>query len=263
MKGKDSQVREIKIGDHWYEQIFSYVAEDNRTRIYGFNITERKRAEEAIKASEERARDQATRLQAVLDATPAVIWIARDRHCREITGNRAAQAFLQVPEGTDMSKSGLAPERLAHYRVFSNGVELTPQKMPIQRVAGSGQGLSDYAMELLFENGTMRSLLGNISPVFDAEGQPNGAIGAFIDITELKKVQEELRKSRDELEIRVQERTAELMSVVDALQDEIAERKRTEEALRKLTNALNERIKELNCLYSICYYVEKQYPHIR
>jgi PAS domain S-box-containing protein len=59
--------------------------------------------------------------------------------------------------------------------------------------------------------------------------------GILRDITERKRMEEELRKSRDELEIRVQERTAELMSVVEALQDEMAERKQTEEELRDIS----------------------------
>jgi two-component system, cell cycle sensor histidine kinase and response regulator CckA len=42
-----------------------------------------------------------------------------------------------------------------------------------------------------------------------------------------------LHSVHEELEIRVQERTTELMSVVDALQDEMAERKQAEGALRK------------------------------
>jgi PAS domain S-box-containing protein len=183
----------------------------------GEDITERKKMEKTIRASEERMREQAAHLQAVLDTAPAIIWIAHDRECREIIGNRAAYVFLRVPEGTDMSKSGRAPERLAHYRVFMDGVELTAREMPIQRVAASGQGLSDYSMEFVFDDGTVRSLLGNISPVLDSEGQPNGAIAAFIDITERKRMAEELRKSRDELELRVQERTAELAKANERL----------------------------------------------
>ena len=257
---KSSHVREVKIGDFWFEQAIYYVLEGERMRIYGLDITERKQAEEAIKASEERARDQAARLQAALNTAPAIIWIARDRECREITGNRESFVSLRVPEGTNMSKSGPATERLAHYRVFKDGVELTAREMPIQRVATSGQGLTDYTMEIVFNDGTVRSLLGNINPVLDSEGQPNGAVAAFSDITDWKRMTEELRRSRDELEIRVQERTAELMSVVEALQYEMAERKRDEEALQKLNYDLNERIKELNCLYSVCYNVERQYP---
>ncbi len=186
----------------------------------GEDITERKQAEEAIRAGEERTRDQAARLQTVLDTAPAIIWIAHDRECREIIGNRAAYVFLQVPEGTDVSKSGSAPERLAHFHVFKDGLELKPQEMPIQKVAASGQGLSDYTMELVFNDGTMRSVLGNISPVLDSEGQPNGAIAAFIDITERKRMAEELRKSRDELELRVQERTAELTKANEKLEEQ-------------------------------------------
>ena len=176
-------VRELRVEDLWYQQTIHSVMEGSRIRIYGFDITQRKRAEDAAQASEKRAYDQAARLQAMLDTAPAIIWTASDRECREIAGNRASYVFLRVPEGTDMSKSGPAPERLAHYRVLKDGVELTAREMPIQRVAASGQGLSDYAMELVFDDGTVRSVLGNINPVLDSAGQPNGAIAAFIDIT--------------------------------------------------------------------------------
>ena len=50
------------------------------------------------------------------------------------------------------------------------------------------------------------------------------------DITERKHMEEELKKSRDELEIRVQERTAELRNINAALQIEIDERERAEKA---------------------------------
>ncbi len=87
-----------------------------------------------------------------------------------------------------------------------------------------------------------------------------GCVVTLIDLTERKQMEEELRKSRDELEIRVQQRTAELMDVVEALQNEMSEGERTEEALQKVNDRLNERIKEINCLYSVCYHVGRQYP---
>jgi PAS domain S-box-containing protein len=217
---RKTYVRELRVGDCWYQQTIQYVSEGKRLRIYSLDITDRKQAEEAAKASEKHAYDQAARLQTVLDTAPAIIWIAGDRECREITGNRASYVFLRVTEGTDMSKSGSAPERLTHFRVFKDGVELTAREMPIQRVAASGQGLSDYTMELVFNDGTVRSVLGNISPVLDPEGQPNGAIAAFIDITERKKIAEELRRSRDELELRVRERTTELANAYKELKEQ-------------------------------------------
>jgi PAS domain S-box-containing protein len=55
--------------------------------------------------------------------------------------------------------------------------------------------------------------------------------GIIRDITERKKAKDSLQKSRDELEIRVQERTTELEKSNQALQFEIEERKQAEEAL--------------------------------
>jgi two-component system, cell cycle sensor histidine kinase and response regulator CckA len=54
-----------------------------------------------------------------------------------------------------------------------------------------------------------------------------------VDISERKRTEGALRKAHEELEIRIQERTTELMKVVEALQDEMAERKRAEESLRE------------------------------
>lgn len=58
-------------------------------------------------------------------------------------------------------------------------------------------------------------------------------VGFGVDVAERKQSEEWLRKARDELEMRVRERTAELARANEELRNEIAERQRAEEARRK------------------------------
>ncbi|HQN20333.1 MAG TPA: response regulator, partial [Syntrophobacteraceae bacterium] len=61
---------------------------------------------------------------------------------------------------------------------------------------------------------------------------------------ERKKLEKTLRKARSELEVRVEERTAELARANEGLRIEIIERKRAEEALRKAHAELEQRVEE-------------------
>src|SRR5690606_18269682 len=58
------------------------------------------------------------------------------------------------------------------------------------------------------------------------------------EIAERKRIEEELRRARDELEIHVEQRTVELVKANEALLREIGERRRTEDALRKSEGTL-------------------------
>ncbi|TET77171.1 MAG: HD domain-containing protein [Candidatus Cloacimonadota bacterium] len=68
---------------------------------------------------------------------------------------------------------------------------------------------------------------------FDDNGKPLYYEGMVEDITERKLVEEELRKARDELEIRVKERTAELVYINKQMEREITDRKHVEDELKQ------------------------------
>lgn len=69
--------------------------------------------------------------------------------------------------------------------------------------------------------------------VRDEEGRPLHWQGVQLDITELKRAEDELRRTRDELELRVLERTHELEEANELMALEIAERKRAEAELSR------------------------------
>ncbi|MBI2938050.1 MAG: PAS domain S-box protein [Thaumarchaeota archaeon] len=102
--------------------------------------------------------------------------------------------------------------------------------------AGLWRGRNTYVKR----SGEIMHVETSISVVKDAAGDRAGYVAAIRDITdqvnaedERKQVEEALRKARDELEIRVQERTAELTKVNKALRAEIVERRRMEKSLRE------------------------------
>jgi len=69
--------------------------------------------------------------------------------------------------------------------------------------------------------------------VLDEQGHETGTIRAVLtDISERKRMEEALRESRNDLEIKVGERTAQLSETNKSLLSEIEERKRTEKRLR-------------------------------
>ena len=67
----------------------------------------------------------------------------------------------------------------------------------------------------------------------DLKGNVIGAVETLEDITEQKRAEEELLKSKEELEARVAERTAKLLEAYEELESELEERRRVEEALRQ------------------------------
>ncbi|MEN6621796.1 MAG: PAS domain S-box protein [Smithella sp.] len=93
-------------------------------------------------------------------------------------------------------------------------------------------------------------LLGKARPLYDDNGNIVGAIETIRDITLLKEAEKALQKAYDDLEIRVQERTAELVMANKALQKEIFEREHAEAILKESEEKYNKFFKtSRDCIF--------------
>ena len=173
------------------------------------DITERKKAEKSLLASERRERARAEELATVMEAVPAIVVIAHDGDGKRLTGNRASYELLRLPMDTNISLTAPPHERPRNYTMHYDGRELRPDELPIQRAA-RGEEIEGCEFWVVFEQGDNRCLYGNAVPLRDANGEPRGSVGAFIDITERKRLMERLEQINHELEHRVSARTAEL-----------------------------------------------------
>ena len=93
----------------------------------------------------------------------------------------------------------------------------------------SGETIANFVDRNLCKDGSQRWINWTVIPVLE-----RGVVfGIGQDITEKRLVEVTLKQSRDELELRVRQRTAELTAANEQLQHEVERRRLTEAALRK------------------------------
>jgi len=169
------------------------------TIAQGQDITDRKRAEEAMIHLEARERAQLEELTKVLDAVPAAVWISHDPLALQVTGNRISHEWLNLQDGVNMSKSAPPGERPETFRMFRNGQELRPEEMPVQ-LSSAGNEVRNYEFDFIYPGGEVRHVLGNATPLLDESGKPRGSVTAFIDITDRRQAEESILSEKEKAE---------------------------------------------------------------
>ncbi|OGJ87267.1 MAG: hypothetical protein A2268_07685 [Candidatus Raymondbacteria bacterium RifOxyA12_full_50_37] len=102
----------------------------------------------------------------------------------------------------------------------------------LQTIYAKGE-VFDYEIRFRAKNGSLLSLSVDAHVIFSDDGRPAAIEGMLHDITQRKQIEEALIRSRQELEIRVAERTEDLYQANEQLKIELGRRKRTEEVLRE------------------------------
>ncbi len=112
-------------------------------------------------------------------------------------------------------------------------------------------------IELSYDNPDGRKQVLSFSASAMRDGSERLLANVYVvrDVTALRKAEAELRSSRDELEQRVQERTADLVTANEKLTTQIAERRKVEEERLKLVTELQDaldNVKTLRGFIPIC-----------
>ena len=179
---------------------------------------ERHRAEERIRQSEERLRTQFRALP-----IPTYIWQKTDDDFILIGFNDAAEEF------TDGRISALVGKNLQ--KVHHDNPEV------ISDIKRCYKEKNIFKKEMLFRFWNVKKV--RYCSLSYAYVPPDSVILHTEDITDQKLSQDELKKNRDELEQRVQERTEDLVSANKKMADEIAERRRMEDILKREREAFH------------------------
>jgi PAS domain S-box-containing protein len=173
---------------------------DGGIAVFSRDITGERRAVQALRQSEARARDEAERaelerrrLEAVLQALPVGVGIA-DTEGRILLFNEALSRLWggpPVPQGVDDYREwrGWWPDL---------GERLAAEDWAMARALRSGEMVLGDVVEIeKFDGSGRATILNAAAPIKDAEGQVVGGVVAEVDITPQRRAEEALRVSEE------------------------------------------------------------------
>ncbi|HSP06734.1 MAG TPA: PAS domain S-box protein, partial [Acidobacteriota bacterium] len=179
------------------------------------DISERMRVEDSLRESRKKYKE-------LVNSIEGIVWEADGETHQFSFVSKQAQRMLGYPASRWLNEPGF----------WNEHVDPLDREWAVSYCRRSTTRKKDFMLEYrMMDVKGLTVWVRDIVNVVAEEGQPVRLRGVMLDITKLKHAEEALRRAHDDLERRVQERTAELSEAVAKLRDEIAERQRVAAAL--------------------------------
>lgn len=163
----------------------------------GTDISSQIAAEDKIRKLNNHLEQRVTELETIMQVLPVGIALAQDPDCAQVVGNAALHQLLGVPIGENLTELN-QPGRTEVYR---NGRKLEVDETPLRQAIANAAPIGATELQARRPDGTEKHFLASSSPLFDEVGAVRGAVGAFIDVTERKQMENTLRERADLLEL--------------------------------------------------------------
>ena len=152
------------------------------------DITERKRAEEEMRASEQSFRE-------LIHSLPIAVYVCDAAGLIEMFNRRAAELWGREPRIGDR-----ADRFCGSYRIYTPaGAHLPHADCPMGEVLRTGRAVAGREIVIERPDGSHRSAVVNIIPRRDAQGNLSGAINCLTDITSRIRAEQEVKEYAEQL----------------------------------------------------------------
>jgi PAS domain S-box-containing protein len=135
-----------------------------------------------------------------MQVLPVGVAISHDPDGQMVTANLALSRLLGVSPGENIS-SRVNPSNPDSLRVYRNGHSLPLTDYPLVRAATTAQPTGSLEIEIWGHDDVPLYLQSSASPLFSHDMKVRGAVGAFIDVTERKRMEDLLRERAELLEL--------------------------------------------------------------
>jgi PAS domain S-box-containing protein len=171
-------------------------------RWFGTNtdITAQIAAEEQIRNLNAQLQERVAELEAIMQVLPVGVAVSQDPESTVVTANLALSHLLGVKPGENIAPQ-IDPANPRSLEMYKEGRRIASADHPLLRSARTGQQSGSLELEIRRLDGEPIFLQSSASPLFNQHGNVRGAVGAFINVTDRKRLEDLLRERADLLEL--------------------------------------------------------------